>query len=128
MPHSLDDIVSSPDHKQDLAIKALRPAEMFAGGTVFQTDRNPDHFHCCWVPVNGTVLFDPLVIDGCFFCTWVLPHDGAATTAATPDLAEANARGWIVFDTEDYGHVCCIPLGMSEVSSVPLDASMKKGA
>lgn len=128
MPYSLDDIFSSPDPKQDLAIKELRLSEMFEGGYIFQTYLNPYNFHRWWVPVNGKVLFDPIVIPGCFFSKLVLPDYGGATTASTPYLAEANARGLIVFETEDYGNVCCIPLGMSEVSTVQFDESMTQGA
>lgn len=128
MPYSLDDIFSSPDPEQDLAIKKLGLSEMFEGGYVFQTYLNPYNFHRWWVPVNGKVLFDPIVIPGCFFSKLELPDYGGATTASTPYLAEANARGLIVFETADFGKVCCIPLGMSEVSTVQFDASMKKGA
>ncbi len=128
MPYSLDDIFSSPDPKQDAILKQHKLAELFKGGYVFQTYLNPYNFHRWWVPVNGTVLFDPLVIPGCFFSKVVLPDYGGATTASTPYLAEANARGLIVFKTEDYGHVCCIPLGMSEVSTVTFDQRMKRGA
>ncbi|MFN9623895.1 MAG: phophatidylserine decarboxylase associated domain-containing protein [Cyanobacteriota bacterium] len=128
MPYSLDDIFSSPDPAQNKAIKELRLSEMFEGGYVFQTYLNPYNFHRWWVPVNGKVLFDPMVIPGCFFSKLVLPDYGGATTASTPYLAEANARGLIVFETEDYGRVCCLPLGMSEVSTVQFDKAMKKGA
>lgn len=128
MPYSLDDIFSSPDPKQNQALKKLKLSEMFEGGYVFQTYLNPYNFHRWWVPVNGTVLFDPMVIPGCFFSKLVLPDYGGATTASTPYLAEVNARGLIVFETKDYGNVCCIPLGMSEVSSVVFDSTMKKGA
>jgi phosphatidylserine decarboxylase len=128
MPYSLDDIFSSTDPEQDKIIKEYKLADMFEGGYVFQTYLNPYNFHRWWVPVNGEVLFDPLVIPGCFFSKLVLPDYGGATTASTPYLAEANARGLIVFDTPDYGKVCCIPLGMSEVSTVKFDESMKKGA
>jgi phosphatidylserine decarboxylase len=34
----------------------------------------------------------------------------------------------IVCRTEDYGHVCCIPLGMSEVSTITFDEKMKEKA
>jgi phosphatidylserine decarboxylase len=78
--------------------------------------------------VNANVLFDQLVIPGCFFSKLVIPDFGGATTASTPYLAQVNARGLIVFETEDYGHVCCIPLGMSEVSSVVFNSAMAKGA
>lgn len=128
MPYSLDDIFSSTDPVQDKIIKDHKLADMFEGGYVFQTYLNPYNFHRWWVPVNGKVLFDPLVIPGCFFSKLVLPDYGGATTASTPYLAEANARGLIVIDTPDYGKVCCIPLGMSEVSTVKFDDSMKKGA
>lgn len=128
MPYSLDDIFSSSDPEQDKIIKQYQLADMFEGGYVFQTYLNPYNFHRWWVPVNGKVLFDPLVIPGCFFSKLVLPDFGGATTASTPYLAEANARGLIVFETPDYGKVCCIPLGMSEVSTVTFDEKMKKGA
>jgi phosphatidylserine decarboxylase len=128
MPYSLDDIFSSPDPEQEALIKNLKLSEMFENGYVFQTYLNPYNFHRWWVPVNGTVLFDPLVIPGCFFSKLVLPDYGGATTASTPYLSEANARGLLVFETEGYGNVCCIPLGMSEVSSVEFDHAMTKGA
>ena len=128
MPYSLDDIFSSTDPEQDKIIKEYKLSEMFENGYVFQTYLNPYNFHRWWVPVNGTILFDPLVIPGCFFSKLVLPDYGGATTASTPYLAEANARGIIVFDTPDFGKVCCIPLGMSEVSTVTFDPAMTKGA
>jgi len=128
MPYSLDDIFSSPDPRQDVLIKSFGLSEMFEGGYVFQTYLNPYNFHRWWVPVNGSVLFEPQVIPGCFFSKLVLPDYGGATTASTPYLAEANARGLIVFETKDYGKVCCVPLGMSEVSTVQFDSSMTKGA
>jgi phosphatidylserine decarboxylase len=37
-------------------------------------------------------------------------------------------RGLIVFKTKDYGHVCCIPLGMNEVSCIDFDPAMVQGA
>jgi phosphatidylserine decarboxylase len=67
-------------------------------------------------------------VPGCFFSKLVIPDFGGATTASTPYLAQVNARGLIVFETEDYGNVCCIPLGMSEVSTVKFDDGLTKGA
>ncbi|MFD2523753.1 phophatidylserine decarboxylase associated domain-containing protein [Emticicia soli] len=128
MPYSLDDIFSSPDPTQDAYIKSLGLADIFDGGYVFQTYLNPYNFHRWWVPVNGEVVFDPLVIPGCFFSKLVLPDYGGATTASTPYLAEVNARGLILIKTEDYGYICCLPLGMSEVSTVQFDSGMVQGA
>lgn len=78
--------------------------------------------------MNGEVLFDPFTIPGYYFNKLVIPDFGGATTASLPYSAQVNARGLIVFKTEDYGHVCCIPLGMSEVSTVTFDEKMVKGA
>ena len=133
MPYSLEEIFSSPDEAQNKTIKDIRLdgkslADTFEGGYVFQTYLNPYNFHRWWVPVNGTVAIKPEVIPGCFFAKLVLPDYGGATTASTPFLAEVNARGLIVFKTDDYGYVACLPLGMSEVSSVKFDDTMKKDA
>ena len=80
------------------------------------------------IPVNGKVLFDPLTIPGFYFSKLVLPDYAGATTASTPYLAQVNARGLIVIDTDDYGLVCCVPLGMSEVSTIAFNEKMVEGA
>ena len=128
MNYSLRDILSSPDPDQQAVIDQYDLVERFEGGYLFQTYLNPYNFHRWWVPVNGEVLFDPLSIPGAYFNKLVLPDFGGATTASLPYLTEVNARGLIVFKTEDYGHVCCIPLGMSEVSTIAFDTGMQRGA
>ncbi len=128
MNYSLADILSSPMPEQQALIDEFKLVDMFEGGYILQTYLNPYNFHRWWVPVNGEVLFDPFTIPGCFFNKLVLPDFGGATTASLPYLAQVNARGIIVIKTEDYGHVCCIPLGMSEVSSVVFDPAMRRGA
>lgn len=128
MNYSLRDILSSPVPEQQAVIDQYGLVDMFTGGYVFQTYLNPYNFHRWWVPVNGQVLFDPICIPGAYFNKLVLPDFGGATTASLPYLTEVNARGLIVFETADYGRVCCIPLGMSEVSTIAFDAQMKQGA
>ncbi len=128
MNYSLSDILSSPLPEQQALIEQHKLVDLFEGGYIFQTYLNPYNFHRWWVPVNGEVLFDPFTVPGCFFSKLVIPDFGGATTASLPYLAQVNVRGLIVIKTEDYGHVCCIPLGMSEVSSVEFDPAMKCGA
>jgi len=128
MHYSLADILGSPLAQQQALIDEYALVDLFEGGTIFQTYLNPYDFHRWWVPVNGEVLFDPITVPGCFFSKLVLPDFGGATTSSLPYLAQVNARGLIVIKTEDYGHVCCIPLGMSEVSSIAFDPAMKRGA
>ncbi|MBF7995549.1 phophatidylserine decarboxylase associated domain-containing protein [Rahnella laticis] len=128
MNYSLRDILSSSDPAQQAVIDKHGLVDLFAGGYIFQTYLNPYNFHRWWVPVNAEVLFDPISVPGAFFNKLVLPDFGGATTASLPYLCEVNARGIIVFKTPDYGHVCCIPLGMSEVSTIEFDPAMKQGA
>jgi phosphatidylserine decarboxylase len=128
MRYSIADILSSPIPEQQAAIDKYELVDLFDGGYVFQTYLNPYNFHRWWCPANGEVLFDPLVIPGAFFNKLVIPDFAGATTASLPYLTAVNARGLIAFKTEDYGHVCCIPLGMSEISTITFDPKMKKGA
>lgn len=128
MRYSISDILSSSLKEQQDLIDQYDLINMFKGGTVFQTYLNPYNFHRWWVPVNGEILFDPFVISGCYFNKLVIPDFSGATTASLPYCIQVNARGLIVFKTEDYGYVCCLPLGMSEVSTIVFDDSMKKGA
>jgi phosphatidylserine decarboxylase len=127
MKYSLSDILSSSIPEQQAVIDEHNLVELFTGGSIFQTYLNPYNFHRWWCPANGTVLFKPFAIPGCFFNKLVIPDFGGATTASLPYLVQVNARGLIVFKTEDYGHVCCIPLGMSEISSIKFDSSLDAG-
>jgi len=128
MPYSLSDILSSQLPEQQKVIDQYGLVDLFTDGSIFQTYLNPYNFHRWWCPVNGTVLFDPISVPGAYFNKLVIPDFGGATTASLPYLAQVNARGLIVFRTPDYGYMCCIPLGMSEVSTITFDATMKAGS
>ncbi len=125
MTYSIADIFSSENLTQQKVMNDHNLVELFTDGTIFQTYLNPYNYHRWWCPVNGEILFDPIVIPGAFFNKLVVPDYGGATTASLPYLVQVNARGLIVFKTKDYGYVCCIPLGMSEVSSIVFDEKMK---
>lgn len=128
MPYSLAEILSSSDKDQQNTIEQYDLVKMFDKGYIFQTYLNPYNFHRWWSPVNGKLLFDPIVIPGYYFAKLILPDYGGATTESLPYLAQVNARGLAVIETEDYGNVAFIPLGMSEVSTVSFDPNLKKGS
>ena len=128
MAYSLGDILSSDDPTQQKVIDDHNLVELFTDGSIFQTYLNPYNFHRWWCPANGDVLFDPIVIAGCFFNKLIIPDFAGASTASLPYLAEVNARGLMVIKTKDYGYIACIPLGMSEVSTVTFDGAMKANA
>ncbi len=124
MLYSLSDILSSPVPDQQEILDKHDVVALFENGSIFQTYLNPYNYHRWWCPVNGEVLFDPLVVPGNFFDKLVIPDFGGATTASLPYLAQVNARGIMVIKTPDFGYVGCIPLGMSEVSSIVFDKKM----
>lgn len=128
MNYSLADILSSSDPAQQSVIDQFKLVELFTDGSIFQTYLNPYNFHRWWCPANGQILFDPIVVPGCYFNKLVIPDFAGATTASLPYLVQVNARGIMVISTQDYGYVCCIPLGMSEVSTVSFNEDMKANA
>jgi len=125
---SLADIFSSPIAAQQAMLDAFGLAALFEGGYLFQTCLRPCDFQRWWAPVDGEVLFDPIAIPGRFFDGPNLPDANGATAASLPRLARINARGLIVLRTEDHGHVCCIPLGLSEAANIAFDPGLKRGA
>ncbi|MFC1750593.1 phophatidylserine decarboxylase associated domain-containing protein [Pseudomonadota bacterium] len=127
MKYSLADILSSDIPAQQKTIDDHNLVELFTEGSIFQTYLNPYNFHCWWCPVNGEIQFDPIVISGAYFNKLVIPDFAGATTSSLPYLVQVNARGLMVIKTDDYGYVCCIPLGMSEVSTVAFDEKMTAG-
>ncbi len=127
MAYSLEDILSTSNPKDQKTIDDHRLLELFTDGTIFQTYLNPYNFHRWWCPVNAKVLFDPITVPGDYFNKLIIPDYAGASTASLPYLVQVNARGLIVFETDDYGYVCCIPLGMSEVSSIAFDSEMTAG-
>lgn len=127
MTYSLADILSSDIPEQQKVIDDNNLVDLFTNGSIFQTYLNPYNFHRWWCPVNGEILFDPICIPGAYFNKLVIPDFAGATTASLPYLAQINARGLIVIKTEDYGYVCCIPLGMSEVSTIFFNEKMGEG-
>lgn len=123
MSYSLTDIFGGGD-------LADKYAERFVGGSIFQTFLNPFNYHCWWSPVSGKIV-DATVLPGYFYSKLVIPDIDGSTTASCPYLAQVNARGIVIIDTKGYaniGYVCCIPIGMCEVSSIVYESDIKKGS
>ena len=134
MKYSLKNIFTTDNEADQETIDQYGLLDLFTDGSIFQTYLNPYNYHRWWCPMNGTVLFDPITIAGAYFNKLDIPDFAGATTASLPYLVQINARGLIVFETEEHGYVCCIPLGMSEVSTITFQTeeadgpAMKKGA
>jgi len=105
-------------------------ADRFVGGSIFQTFLNPFNYHCWWSPVQGKIV-EASVIPGYFYSKLVLPDIDGSTTASCPYLTQVNTRGIVIIDTTGYadiGYVCCIPIGMCEVSTIEYEPDIKTGS
>ena len=107
-------------------------ADAFAGGTMTHTFLDVNDYHRYHFPVSGTVLE-----------AFVIPADDAPGGVITWD-AKANrykeyysdnygwqsieTRGVVVLQTESYGLVAIVPVGMCEVGSVNFEESVVPGA
>eukprot|EP01083_Nonionella_stella_P219618 786512_1 len=124
MSYSLTDIFGGKNNKlcQEYAHK-------FVNGTIFQTFLNPFDYHCFWTPVSGKIIAKT-VLEGLYYSKLILPDYYGATTASCPYLMQVNARGIFIIDTKDtlnIGLVCCVPIGMGEVSSIVYENNIKIG-
>ena len=132
MPYSLDDIFNygaSDDQRKIFRHHNL--IEKFTNGHIFQCFLGPYNFHRWWTPVCGDILFDPTVVPGFYYSKNKIPDIAGSTTDSVRYLLHCNARGIVVIDTSktdtNIGLVCCVPIGMCEVSTVRVNQGLKKG-
>lgn len=107
--------------------------DAFVGGDVFQSFLSGADYHRWHAPIDGTVV-DTKTVNGLMFSE--LNPEGFDPTAGTYSQgyeASVNTRGLVFIESEDsaIGTVCVIPIGITEISSVTIEASIgdkvKKG-
>ncbi len=103
----------------------------FAGGVLTHTFLDVHDYHRYHFPVSGTIKEVSLI-----------PQDAAAggrvswdeekglyvLTADVPGWQMIETRGFVIVETDDYGLVALLPVGMSQVSSVNFEDTVKEGA
>ncbi len=106
-------------------------ADAFAGGTLTHTFLDVNDYHRYHFPVSGTIKE-----------VRIIPADDAAGGVTiwdasigkyvlldnTPGWQTIETRGCIILDTDAYGLVAVMPIGMSQVSSVNFEQSVQVGA
>ena len=106
-------------------------ADAFAGGTLTHTFLDVNDYHRYHFPVSGTVRE-----------VTVIPGDDAAGGTMRWDaelqkyILESDVPGWqmietrgcVIVDTGEYGLVAVLPIGMSQVSSVNFEDTVRVGA
>jgi phosphatidylserine decarboxylase precursor len=111
---------------QDSAYK-----DAFAGGILTHTFLDVQDYHRYHFPVAGTVREVRIIAQDDAaggIMLWNKEKKKYQLDAAVEGWQFIETRGYAIVETERYGLVAAIPVGMSQVSSVNFEASVKPGA
>lgn len=103
----------------------------FAGGTLTHTFLDVNDYHRYHFPVGGTVVEVSLIAadDAAGGITqWDAELGKYVLLDTTPGWQTIETRGCVILDTDEYGLVAVMPIGMSQVSSVNFEDGVQVGA
>jgi phosphatidylserine decarboxylase len=102
----------------------------FAGGTLTHTFLDVNDYHRYHFPVGGTIK-EVRLIPSDDAAGGITPWDPRAgryvLDSNTPGWQNIETRGCVIIETKDYGLVALLPIGMSQVSSVNYEDTVKVG-
>ena len=103
----------------------------FAGGVLTHTFLDVHDYHRYHFPVGGTVREVSMIpqddaVGG--WVTWDPETQLYKLTADVPGWQMIETRGCVIVETDEYGLVALLPVGMSQVSSVNFEDSVQVGA
>lgn len=105
--------------------------EAFANGTLTHTFLDVNDYHRYHFPVSGTIVEVSLILgdDAAGGITqWNADAGKYVLLDTTPGWQTIETRGCVIVDTDAYGLVAVLPIGMSQVSSVNFEESVQVGA
>lgn len=102
----------------------------FANGTFTHSYLDINDYHRYHFPVSGTIKEVRLIPEqnaaGCIL-TWDSANKRYVYDASVPGWQSVETRGCVIVETEKYGLVALLPLGMSQVCSVNFEKNIKEG-
>jgi len=105
-------------------------SDAFAGGTLTHTFLNVQDYHRFHFPVGGTILevrsvYQDDAVGGITY--WDDKANRYMLNAEDYGWQAVETRGCVIMETEDYGLVALMPVGMSQISSVLFEDNIKPG-
>lgn len=105
--------------------------DAFANGIMTHTFLDVHDYHRYHFPVSGVIKEVRLIpqddaVGG--YVTWDEESKKYVLNAETPGWQMIETRGCVIVETEEYGLVALMPIGMSQVSSVNFEEQVKVGA
>ncbi len=92
-------------------------AEKFIGGTGLRCILTPTDYHHYHAPVNGKIVESQEKVDGVLY--------GGVPGPAMIDNVTNFQRGYYIYETEEYGYVGMVPVGLSTIGSVVFEEPYK---
>ena len=102
----------------------------FANGTLTHTFLDVDDYHRYHVPFDGTIKEVRIIpgddaVGG--MITWDAKTRKYVLDTNTPGWQNIETRGCVIIENKTYGLVALLPIGMSQVSSVNFEDTIKAG-
>lgn len=104
-------------------------ATCFEGGTAVSNILMPTVYHRYHSPVSGKVIESNEDVAGIYFGIKDFPkliHNGDVGYGYDYSIFEHFRRGYLIIETQHYGKVAMIPVGLNTISSVIFDPKFKK--
>ncbi len=100
-------------------------AKKFIGGTALSCVLMPNTYHHYHAPVGGKMVEAKIIPDAFFgydnFPEWAPPNGNVGYKGSDFSKFEHFQRGYFIIDTEKYGCVAVVPVGLNTVSSLVFD-------
>lgn len=104
-------------------------AEKFVGGTAMAVFLKPDNYHHYHAPISGTVVEANEDVGDRLFGMPDIPdiiNNGNIAYNKDYSVFERFRHGYLVIDTEEYGYVAMMPIGLQTIGSVVFKEQFKK--
>ena len=104
--------------------------DAFANGTLTHTFLDVNDYHRYHFPIGGTIKEVRIIqsddaVGG--LTTWDAKIKRYLLDANTPGWQMIETRGCVIVETKEYGLVALLPIGMSQISSVNFEDTVKVG-
>lgn len=102
----------------------------FANGTLTHTFLDVNDYHRYHFPIGGTIKEVRIIQSDDAaggVTTWDAQKKKYVLSSSSPGWQNIETRGCVILDTEKYGLVALLPIGMSQVSSVNFEKTVKAG-
>lgn len=105
------------DLKVDQMLAGSKYADKFIGGNAVKCILTPTDYHHYHAPVNGKIVEAREQVDGVLY--------GGVPGPEMIDNITNFQRGYFIFETESFGHVAMVPIGLATIGSVNFEAPYK---